>query len=170
MRAPLFHLKVILLAALLALTGATSVRAQYDDSPAAFWNQERARQQARTALKQKPTHLIRRAAPVRRVSNSQAVRVRGARCSTQDVYCCDSDSSSGSSYGNYRRRRARRFSNRCCDTRVQRSWPFWPGTCAPLPPAYIVPNACSPICLPGGPIFPCDVTAAVVTETMCRLP
>ena len=63
MRAPLFHLKVILLAALLALTGATSVRAQYDDSPAAFWNQERARQQARTALKQKPTHLIRRAAP-----------------------------------------------------------------------------------------------------------
>ena len=114
--------------------------------------------------------VARRAAPVRRVSNSQAVRVRGARCSTQDVYCCDSDSSSGSSYGNYRRRRARRFSNRCCDTRVQRSWPFWPGTCAPLPPAYIVPNACSPICLPGGPIFPCDVTAAVVTETMCRLP
>ena len=63
MRAPLFYLKVILVAALLALTGAPSVRAQYDDSPAAFWNQERARQQARTALKQKPTHLIRRAAP-----------------------------------------------------------------------------------------------------------
>ena len=63
MRAPLVRLKVILVTALLALTGAPGVRAQYDDSPAAFWNQERARQQARTALKQKPTHLIRRAAP-----------------------------------------------------------------------------------------------------------
>ncbi|NDA46799.1 MAG: DUF459 domain-containing protein [Alphaproteobacteria bacterium] len=63
MRALRLSLTLIFVAALLCVTGGTSVFAQYDDSPAAYWNQERAREQARNALKQKPTHLIRRAAP-----------------------------------------------------------------------------------------------------------
>ena len=63
MRGTLTSLKLILVATFLFLTGGPAVIAQYDDSPAAFWNQERAREQARNAIKQKPTHLIRRAAP-----------------------------------------------------------------------------------------------------------
>ena len=62
MRGFFTRLNLIFAAALILVTSGSGVIAQYDDSPATFWNQERDRQQ-RNTLKQKPTHLIRRAAP-----------------------------------------------------------------------------------------------------------
>ncbi len=59
-------LKMALVAAFLFLTGGPAVIAQYDDSPARFWLQERERvqrQRAKPVVVQRPTHLIRRAAP-----------------------------------------------------------------------------------------------------------
>ena len=57
--------KLALVAACLFLTGGPAVIAQFDDGNASFWMQERARTQRQRAqtVVQRPTHLIRRAAP-----------------------------------------------------------------------------------------------------------
>ena len=57
--------KLALVAAFLFLTGGPAVIAQFDDGNASFWMQERARTQRQRAqtVVQRPTHLIRRAAP-----------------------------------------------------------------------------------------------------------